>query len=551
MSALDHEEALVGRGWRLVGGTVFTGVVERPWAEAVATSGSKVMAVGTRDEVVAASPGATEIDLAGLLITPGFVDAHNHFLATGEMLAGLDVRMGNLRTTRQLLQAVADRLAGLDEGETLIGSGFDPEAFDSPPPSRFDLDQVAPSQPVVIYHVSGHGALVNTFALAQVGIDDSVVDPAGGRFVRDASGRLTGLCFDSALQQVVPMAVDIGDHGPNFHTDASPGHLLAAVLRAQSAFVAAGMTSVCDAQVTAREFRAYQDARRSGQLALRTSCMPLSHQLNALLELGLQPGFGDDHLWLGPLKLYADGSLTGGTHYGTTIDGDSNGYLFRSAQELHDDVVRAQAGGWLVGVHAQGDLAIDLTLAAFADAQAAAPMTDARPRLEHAGLPTAAAVELMSRLGVVTVSQPGYLFELGDTFRAQLGAQADRVQPLRDQLRAGVRVVISSDSDVASYRPLDTIAAALDRTTRTGDHLGAGQELTLAEALLAHTATAALAIGRGDRLGRLEPGYLADLVVLEDLRNRPGGQIRDATVHGTMIDGRWCYGTVADVEPGG
>jgi predicted amidohydrolase YtcJ len=526
---------------RFAGGAVFTGNRDRLWVDSVAVDGDRVVAVGTADETAHALPGAQDVDLAGRVVLPGFIDAHNHFLATGEALASIDLRAAGINTTEALVAAVAARRSTTATDQTVSGSGLDPDAFEGAQPTRFDLDAASADQPVVIYHVSGHGALVNSEVLRRAGVTDEVADPPGGRFVRDAAGRLTGLCFDTALQQVVSMAVDIGDHGPNFHTTASDADLTAAVLRAQDAYLASGLTTVCDAQVTAREIRGYQLVHDRGELVIRTVCMPLSHQLDSLLQVGLRPPFGDELLSLGPMKFYADGSITAGTHYCSTPAGSTSGYLFRDAKVLQADLARVQAAGWRVGVHAQGDLAIDLVLDGLEEAQRQHPMDDARPRIEHAGLPTASAIGRMAALRVVTVNQPGYLFEFGDTLRSRMGDTTDRLQPLRDELRAGARVVISSDSDVASYRPLHTVAAAIERRTRGGDVLGAGQELTLDEALLAHTADAAHALGHEELLGRLRPGGAADLVVVDDPRALPAARLRDLTVHATMVAGRWRY----------
>ena len=144
-----------------------------------------------------------------------------------------------------------------------------------------ELDAAAGNHPLHLFHTSGHNVLVNSLVLSEAGIDQTATDPAGGRFVRDGDGRLTGLCLDAACGLVLPTAVDIGSHGPNFHTRAPMEALVAAVDRASRAYLAAGLTCVADAQVTVRELAAYREARARGVLGVRTVCMPLSHQLDA------------------------------------------------------------------------------------------------------------------------------------------------------------------------------------------------------------------------------------------------------------------------------
>ena len=159
------------------------------------------------------------------------------------------------------------------------------------------------------------------------------------------------------MNLILPVAVDIGSHGPNFHTATTLDESVAAVDRASRAFVAAGLTTVCDAQVTSRELTAYEEARSRGLLGVRTVCMPLSHQLDALLDLGLTTGFGDDHLRLGAMKFYADGSLIGGTacfHDAYGEDADLEGSMYWEPGQFEDAVRRAHLARWQIGVHVAG-----------------------------------------------------------------------------------------------------------------------------------------------------------------------------------------------------
>jgi len=194
------------------------------------------------------------------------------------------------------------------------GLGFDHAKYgERRAPSRADLDRATSRHPVAVSHVSGHYVLVNSMALSLRGIDESVPDPAGAAFARDPGGRLTGLRQDAAMGLVLPVAVDIGSHGPNFHTKAPLGELGSADERAGRAFLAAGLTTACDAQVTSRELEACREARRLGRLPVRTVCMPLSRQLDSYRSTGLAGPFGDGWLSVGAMKFYADGSLIGGT----------------------------------------------------------------------------------------------------------------------------------------------------------------------------------------------------------------------------------------------
>ena len=181
-------------------------------------------------------------------------------------------------------------------------------------------------------------------------------------------------------------------------------------------------------------------------------------------------------------------------------------------------------------------------LDALETAVRSAPRDDHRHRLEHAGYPTPELIERIARLGAITINQPNYLHDSGDEFLVRLADRAHRLQPLRDEISAGITVVLSSDSDVTSYRPLDTIRSAIDRKTRSGAEIGADQALTLEEALRAHTISAAYAIRMEDRIGSIEAGKLADIVVVDsDLATTAVENFSSLDIWLTLLDGRPRY----------
>jgi predicted amidohydrolase YtcJ len=519
-------------------GTVFTGNRRRPWAEACAVRGSTVLGVGPTAEIRRDHPGAVEHDLAGGTLLPGLIDAHNHFLSTGESLASLDLRYPGVDSAGSLLQTIRDAAGRTSVGEPITGFGFDNAKYELP--TLAQLDEAAGNHPLQLFHASGHNVLVNTMVFAGVGIGGAAADPPGGRFVRDADGRLTGLCLDAACGLVLPTAVDIGSHGPNFHTQAPMDALVAAVGRASRAYLEAGLTCVADAQVTARELAAYREARTRGVLGVRTVCMPLSHQLDAYEAIGLVGPFGDGELSIGHLKIYADGSLTGGTAAFSEelhVRGQDASF-FHEPGDLVELIERAWSSGWRVAVHAQGDRAISFVLDGFENGHTRGSRADPRPRIEHCGYPGQVGIERMRGVGAIAVNQPSYLHEYGDAYAESLGDAVHDLQPWRDELDAGVRIVISSDSDVASYRPLETIANAMLRRTRDGMSIGPRHRLTLEEALFAHTIDAAYAIGAEHRIGSLEPTKDADLtIVAGDIRSVGASSVAELPILSTVVRG--------------
>ncbi|MGH2616219.1 MAG: amidohydrolase family protein, partial [Thermomicrobiales bacterium] len=204
----------------IVNGQVWTGDPANPHAEAVAVSGGRVVLAGTNEAARGAVARDTQvIDAGGRTVLPGLIDAHNHYLATAEALASVNVRYPVVASHADLTRVIGDVAEVTPPGRWIRAVGLDWSKFpDGRPPTRDDLDAATLGHPVIVYHVSVHHALVNTPAMRERGITDAIQDPPGGQFVRDEAGRLTGLCLDAATNLILPTLVDIGCHGPNFHT---------------------------------------------------------------------------------------------------------------------------------------------------------------------------------------------------------------------------------------------------------------------------------------------------------------------------------------------
>jgi hypothetical protein len=341
--------------------------------------------------------------------------------------------------------------------------------------------------------------------------------------------------------------VDIGHHGPGFHDGAPLEEVVGDIDRGCRAYLEAGVTSIVDAQVTRRELAAYREARRRGLLGVRVTCMPISSQLDDYEAIGVAGPLGDDRLAIGPMKFYSDGALTGGTAAFSTPygrNGEFTGSLYWSSEDdFASAILRAHRAGWQIGVHAQGDRAIDRVLDAYEAALDAAPRQDARHRIEHCGGPRPDQLERMARLGVWAIGQPRYFHDAGDDWLAALDpGRAHRLQPYREMAAAGVRFVISTDAPVASYKPVDTIASAVLRRTSSGASIGADQALAVEEAVRAYSLDAAASCFVEDRLGSLEVGKLADVVVLTgDLFSTPPERIPELRVTTTVVGGELAF----------
>jgi len=532
-------------------GPILTSDPGRPSAAAVAVRDGRIVAVGDEAAVrVEVGAGATTIDLGGRTMVPGFIDAHNHMACTAETFFAVDAGPRSVGSIAELVAAINLAAQRTTPGAWIRGFGMDWTRFaEGRSPTRWDLDEAGGDHPVVILHVSGHYALVNSRALADGGLTDAVADPAGGSLERDASGRLTGLLLDSATNLVLQTSVDICGHGPNIHTAIETDELARMIGEASRRYLAAGLTTICDPQVTSREMRAYQLARSQGDLPIRTVMLPLSHQLDEFLAIGMVGPMGDDHLRIGAMKFYTDGAITGGTAMFSVPMGSRGQYpgtLYHQPAELASLLRRAAGAGWQLAIHTMGDRAMGIMLDAVEAAMADAPDGDIRHRIEHSTWPTREQLSRIKRLGMVPVTQPGSIAELGDIWHDHLGERVHRAMPLRDQLELGIRPAISSDAFVQSYRPLDTIAAAVQRITPSGLRVGPEQELTVEEALVAHTINAARALHMEDRIGSIEVGKLADFAVLDgDLLATPTEAIRNLPVWMTVVGGEILYSAAA------
>jgi predicted amidohydrolase YtcJ len=528
-------------GLILHGGTILTIDPGRPQVDAVAVIGARIAAVGTFDEVRAAVPPTTEtIDIGDRTLVPGFVDAHNHYFATAEAFAGVEVR--DVRSIDELVRRIDHRAERTPPGRWIRGAGLEWSTYtEGRPPSREDLDAVSRQHPILVEHVSGHAVLVNSAALDLAGLRDDVRDPPGGSFDRDDRGRPTGIVRDTATGLVLGPSVDIGHHGPNFHVDVDPEEAIGYLRDAGPRYLAEGLTTIGDPQVTRRELTAYRDAHRLGLSGPRVTVLPLSSQLEEYEAIGLAGPIGDDRLRIAGMKFYTDGAITGGTAAFTDgLDADRSPGTFYHGPEVFGDLVgRAHRAGWQIAVHAMGDRAYDLYLDTLEAAFRERPPDDPRPRVEHGTYPTPAQQRRMASLGVIPVTQPGSIRELGDVWVSRLGDRVHEAMPLRSWLGLGLRPAISSDAFVQSYRPLDTISAACFRSTPSGLRIGPHHELTIEEAVRAHTLDAAHALFLDDRLGSIEPGKLADLAVVDgELLSTSPERIGELEVWLTILDGR-------------
>ncbi|MFB7107961.1 amidohydrolase [Streptomyces sp. NPDC056291] len=537
----------------LVSGAAIAAAGTTTRAEALAVRGDRIVHVGTADDARAALGRVDrELELDGGLVHPGFVDAHCHPVMYGQALAWVDCRPEHVPDIDTLVDVLREAARGLPAGVPVRGFGYEHRRLaEHRHPTRHDLDRVADDREVYVMNASGHGGVVNSHTLRTCGITAGTPDPEGGSIGRFASGEPDGQLWDAACDLLTgPGGVKIGNHGPNFHLTEPDAVMADHLARAQEVFLAAGVTTVGDAQASRREMETYLRAQESGSLRMRVSAYLTSALLDTALELGVVHGFGGDLFRVQGVKFYADGTLGGWTAYfpeGYATDCCHHGQLYHSVEEYAEIVARAHRAGLQTATHAQSPYAIGMVLDAVEKAQADRPRPDMRHRIEHCGLPTDEQIERMGALGVVPVMQPQHHLRTGDGTLTAVGELGHRYNPAGRCLTAGVPVVFSSDAPVAPPAPLEAVSAAATRRTVLGTVLGDETlRLPVADGLHAHTATAARALHREHAVGALAPGMLADFVVLDaDPLHAEADELAGLGVRET-----WIGGTRAWAAPG-
>jgi hypothetical protein len=486
--------------------------------EALGIEGERIGAVGTQAEVLAwAGSRARVVDLAGRALLPGFVDAHGHFPGAGILAVQVDLAsppIGQVRTLDDLVARLGERAAERDPDEWILGWGYDDTLLaERRHPTRHDLDRASARHPIAVWHVSGHLCALNSAALARAGIATSTRDPAGGRIRREAGGEPDGVLEENAteLASAAIPAPSLWD-------------ALAILREATRRYLAAGVTTAQSGYADAAQTRALAWASRLGLLPLRLVLWPREELAARILEGELDLGLGDP-AWvrLGAVKLIADGSIQGYTaqltlpyHVAPAGDPAYRGWPRIPRDDLVREVGRFHRAGWQVAVHGNGDAAIDAILDAFEAAQREHPRPDARHVVVHAQTARDDQLERMAALGAIPSFFVLHTFYWGDRHREIfLGPErAARISPARNAERQGLRFTLHADSPVVPMEPLRIAWAAVNRRTTSGAELGPGERISPLRALRALTIDAARQhFDEGSR-GSLEPGKLADLVVL-------------------------------------
>ena len=505
---------------------------QRPLARAVAVQGGRVLAVGTRDEALAAAgAGAHVVELPGATIVPGLVDAHAHLLSLGRSLSL--VKLSDAKSAEECVARMQQAPQGSAQGDWLMGRGWDQNDWAVKEfPTRALLDAAFPTRPVFLSRVDGHAAWVNSEGLRRAGLTKATKDPEGGRFERDAQGELTGVLVDNAIDLVaakIPQADD--------------AQLLAWLRAGLARCAQVGLTGVHDAGMELRTFKLLQQLDAVGQLPLRLYVMADGQGPDAdeFLGRGLYRG---RHLELRAVKFLADGALGSrgaALHAPYSDDPKNRGLLLLSPEALAQKAKAFAEAGFQVGVHAIGDQANTVVIDVLAALEKARP--GSRHRVEHVQVLRADDVPRLAASGLVASFQPTHATSDMPWAEARLGKDRARfAYAWRSVLDTGAKVAFGSDFPVEEPDPLLGLYAARTRQDAAGQPPGGWlpeQRVTGEEALAGFTTGAAWAGFAEDVRGRLAPGQDADFVALSvDPVDDAPAALLGAKVLLTVSDGR-------------
>jgi predicted amidohydrolase YtcJ len=513
-------------------GKIWTASEVQPWAEGMAVTGDSIVAVGTEADIQKWIGSKTKTIRAGegQLIVPGFIDCHTHFVDGGFALSSVQLR--DARTPQEFIRRIADFAKTQPEGTWILNGDWDHENWGGELPARQWIDSITPGHPVWINRLDGHMALANTAALRAAGISDNVKDVPGGTIVRDRAGKPTGIFKDNAMRLVQA-------HVP----PPTPEQEDRALMKAMDYVASCGVTSIHNMSGYNEVF---DRARAGGRLKTRIYAgMPLA-EWKALHEKIMKEGRGDRWLRIGCLKEFVDGSL--GSHTAAFFEpytdrpGDKGLFVIEET-ELYQRIKAADSAGLQVMTHAIGDRAIHVLLNIYERVIRENGMRDRRFRIEHAQHIRPDDLRRFAELGVIPSMQPYHAIDDGRWAEKVIGYERCKTTyAFRSLLDAGAHVVFGSDWFVAPPVPLEGIYAAVTRRTLDGknpDGWIPEQKITVEEALKAYTIRAAYASFEENIKGSLEPGKLADFVILEkDITSIDPVEIRNVQVLKTVVGGK-------------
>jgi predicted amidohydrolase YtcJ len=524
----------------LINGKIVTMDSELSLQEAVAVKFSKILTVSSNKEVESLIGEETRVvDLMGRTVIPGTIDSHGHFIRTGAtrmLLVDLSEEAG-VKSISDIQERLAARAKELSPGEWVTGyQEDDSKLIEKRHPTRWDLDVASEDHPIIISTVGGHFSIANSKAFKMVGVSKDTPDPVGGKFDRDSeTGEMTGGLHERAIDMVRP-------GGPVSPTR-EQSYIGAKQILKECASV--GITCVYDT-VEGSEIRAVLDLKNRRELPIRVRMDAKIQLLPELEKLGIYRGLGDDWVRICGLKFFFNGAISARTAAVTEEYLNKPGFygVMATTKEIATEtIMEAYKEGYRISAHANGDKAIEMYLDIMEEAQTKYPREDPRNRDVHCTVITLKLVERIKVLNILPTIFGPYVYYHGDKLLPAFGEERlERMFAARSFLDSGVKIAAHSDHPCAPFPPMMALHGLVNRTTKAGRSIGRSQRISVIEALKLYTRNAAYQQFDEDKLGSIELGKLADMVILgEDIMTIPIERIKDIPIDMTIIDGRVVY----------
>lgn len=529
-------------------GVILTMTDAKEAPQALAVRNGRIAAVGTRAEVMKLrGPSTRVIALGKQALLPAFVDPHSHFLAAVVVADWANVSLppvGPVRSIPDILAVLRKQAARqkAKPGDWIVGYGYDSIGLaEKRDVNRRDLDAAFPDNPVMLLHVSGHGAVFDSKALGLLGVGPETKTPPGGIIVREpGTDQPAGLVMENAflpLEPKLPMP--------------SPEALAGSLGPAQQGYFSQGYTVATEGATPMEAIPALRLAARKGLLVIDVIALP---ELHSAPKMAGKPEFAFgvvvDHVKIGGLKAIVDGSPQGGTGYYTKpylVPGPEGQSPWRgqpsvTPEELSTALRTARAGGGQLFAHANGDAAIDLVIQAQ-EAVGLSARDDARTVVVHSQFARPDQLDAYVRLGLFPSFFTNHTFYWGDDYPALVGVERGQaISPTASALSRGIRFTNHTDFLVTPLDSMFTVWSAVNRTSKSGKVIGPGERIPVIQALRAITVDAAFQYREEGERGTLEAGKVADLVILSaNPLAVPPATLRDVKVVETVKAGRTVY----------
>ena len=528
----------------LKNGVVVTVDRDNSICQAVAVKGNKIVYVGDdtgADEWI--GKGTRVIDLKGRALLPGFIDAHMHLGMRGQNAAVIiDCNSNDVTSIKGIQEKIREAASKVPKGTWIKATGYEQSKLDEGRhPTRDELDEAAPDHPVQLTRCCLHMGVYNTLALEAGGITGPEMF-APGEVVVDENGRMTGLLKERACTYMWDKVVYTKEE------------YMDSFKAANDLLLSFGVTSMHDGSFYGEDtIGLYQEACRQGIIKVRMYIL-LYHAygkektiewVNKFISTGIHGGLGDEHFRLGHVKILIDGSTSGpscSTKEPYSHDPDLKGIQLYTQEEADDILIKAHNAGFNVTAHAVGDAAVDVILTSIERAMAQNPRP-CRHRIDHCGIVNEELLDRIEKAGIVTIPNPGFFNENAEIYVKYYGDRVNYMFPLKSYLDRGITAALGSDAPVIEADPMIGIYGALTRADKvSGVVAGECQRIGIMDAIRMYTYNGAYASLEEDIKGSIEPGKLADLVILsENILETPVERIKSVKADMTILDGEIVY----------